>query len=526
MAERVLAAQAGPADARGQPGPVERSRDEMPDGAGDEPGLQAQEGAGALHPADAIVLRRMASAVTTTVTELPESRVRVEAEVPAAEVERRLAQMAKQLGREMKIPGFRKGKVPPPVVIGRVGREAVLDEAVRSSLGTWYIDAIDSSGIVPVGDPDLSLGDLPTEGEPLTFSIEIGVRPTAILGKYKNLEVGRREPVVQDEAIDAEVETLRERLARLETVERAADTGDFVVIDYLGTHDGEPLDGAEGRDQLAELGAGRLLEGMDEALVGAAAGDTREVEVALPDDHPDEAMRGRPVTFALTVKEVKHKELPDVDDEFASDSAGFDTLDELREDIRTRLQEAEEKQIDTEFREAAVDAAVANATIGLPEALIDGRASELVEQLSQSLARQGISRELYFQISGRGEDELLAEARPDAERSLRREAVLAAVVEAEGEDLQPTQEEMLEALEHSAEHEKTTAAKLLAQLEKRGRIDALRADLATRKAIDLIADTATPIPAEQAEARERIWTPEQGDPDAGEKPGELWTPGS
>src|SRR5690242_14850116 len=165
----------------------------------------------------------MPSPVKTTVTELPESRVRVEAEVPADEVERRLQQAAKQLGRQMRIPGFRKGKVPPPVVIRRLGREAVLDEALRSSLGNWYVDAIDEAGITPVGDPDLDVGDLPAQGQPLAFSIEIGVRPKAELGDYKGLEVGRREPHVDDEQIQEQVDQLRERFATLDTVDRPAE---------------------------------------------------------------------------------------------------------------------------------------------------------------------------------------------------------------------------------------------------------------------------------------------------------------
>src|SRR5213080_389790 len=165
------------------------------------------------------------SPVRTSVTELPESRVRVDAEVPADEVERRLQQAARQLGRQMRIPGFRKGKVPPPVVIRRLGRDAVLDEALRSSLGGWYVDAIDGAGITPVGEPELDVGELPGQGEPLAFSIEIGVRPQAKLGDYKGLEVGRREPQVQESAIDTEIERLRDRLATLETVDRPAEGG-------------------------------------------------------------------------------------------------------------------------------------------------------------------------------------------------------------------------------------------------------------------------------------------------------------
>jgi len=174
-------------------------------------------------------------AVKTNVTELPESRVRVEAEVPSEEVERRVQQAARELGRQMRIPGFRRGKVPPPVVIRRLGREAVLDEALRSSLGGWYVDAIAVAGIAPVGEPDLDVGDMPAEGEPLAFSIEIGVRPVATLGEYKGLEVGRREPQADEERIDAELESLRDRFATLETVERPAGTGDRIALKF-GSH--------------------------------------------------------------------------------------------------------------------------------------------------------------------------------------------------------------------------------------------------------------------------------------------------
>src|SRR5919107_4228576 len=163
-----------------------------------------------------------ADTVSATVTELPESRVRVHAEVPPSEVDRRVAQAARQLGRSLRVPGFRAGKAPAPVILKRVGREAVLDEAVRDSIATWYSAAIDAAAIVPVGEPELDLGELPAAGQPLTFSIEIGVRPKAELGDYKGLEVGRREPAADDAAVEEEVERLRERSGRLETVERPA----------------------------------------------------------------------------------------------------------------------------------------------------------------------------------------------------------------------------------------------------------------------------------------------------------------
>ncbi len=464
----------------------------------------------------------MASAVKTNVTELPESRVRVEAEIAPEEVERRVAQTAAAIGREMRIPGFRKGKVPPPVIIRRVGREAVLDEAVRESLGAWYVDAIDASGIVPVGDPKLDLGDLPGEGEPLTFSIEIGVRPTAVLGEYRGLEVGRREPEVSDEAMDHNVQELRERMAKLESVDGPAQRGDFVVIDYLGTIDDEPFVGGEGRDQLLELGSGRLVEGFEDQLQGATAGQERTVEITFPDDYQGEELAGRTASFAVTVKDVKRKELPELDDDFAADVAGFDSLEELLEDARSKLEETDREAIEEDYRQAVLDAATANAKVDVPGDLVHARAHELVGRLMHSLEHGGISKETYLQITGKDEEQLAAEAEPEADQALRREAVLAAIVEAEG--IAPSDEEVAEALEASAEREGVAPGKLLERLRKAGRLEAVRDDLSARRALDVLVEGATPISVEQAKARDKLWTPEKEAADEGGG-GELWTPG-
>jgi len=450
----------------------------------------------------------MAVSVSTTVTELPESRVRVEAEVPPAEVEKRVAQAAKVIGRNLRIPGFRKGKVPPPVIIQRVGREAVLDEAVRESIAGWYTAAIDAAKVVPVGEPNLDLAELPGEGEPLRFSIEIGVRPEAKLGEYEGLEVARREPDVADEAIEKEVDELRDRMAKVETVERAAASGDFVVMDFLGTLGGEPFGGGEGRDQMVELGSGRLVPGFEEQLEGAAAGDERTVKIEFPEDYGAEDLAGKEAEFAVTVKEVKAKELPGLDDDLAAE-AGFDTLDELRDDIRERLAEAQARDIEAEFREAAVDAAVAAATVDVPDTLVEARARELWDQMAHTLSHQGIPRETYLQIASKTEEEVIADNREPAERDLRREAVLAAVVAAEG--IEASEEDVLETLEGAAAPEGGSAKKLLERLRSSGRLDSVKADLAQRKAIDRIAESAKPVKVEVSTAERAaasgLWTP-------------------
>jgi trigger factor len=464
----------------------------------------------------------MPAAIETTVTELPESRVRVQAEVPADEVQRRVEQTARQLGRDLRMPGFRKGKVPPPVVIRRIGRDAVLDEAVRGQLGRWYVEAIDAAGIHPVGEPDVDLGDLPPEGQPLTFTIEIGVRPIATLGQYERIEVGRREPAADPEAVQAELDALRERSARLETVEEPAGEGDFVVMDFAGTVDGEAFAGGEGRDQLVELGSGRLVPGFEDQLRGASAGDHRTVTIDFPDDYGAAELAGRTAEFEVEVKEVRRKDLPDLDDDLASDAAGFDTLDELREDVAAKLLEADEGRVEAEFREAVLDAVVREASVEVPPALVEARSRELWERMLHSLSHQGISKEAYLQISGRSEDDIVEEARPDAEQALRREAVVAAVVEAQG--IEPSDGDVLDALGASAARENTTPEALRERLESAGRLDDLRDDLAQRAAIDFLAEHAQAISVDQAKARDKLWTP--GSEPAEQGSSQLWTPGS
>jgi trigger factor len=441
----------------------------------------------------------MATDISTTTTELPESRVRVEAEVGPGEVERRVTQAAKGLARNIRVPGFRAGKAPPPVVIKRVGREAVLDEAVRESLGTWYRAAIDDAHVVPVGEPDVDIAELPGEGQPLKFSIEIGVRPKAVLGEYKGLEVGKREPDVSDEAIAAEVDSLRERAAKLEPVDRQAQRGDFVVMDFAGALEGVPFAGGEGRDQMIELGSGRLVPGFEEQLEGTVAGQELTVTVTFPEDYGSPDLAGRDAEFAVTVREVKAKQLPALDDALAEE-AGFDTLDELRADIRSRMGEAETSRIENEFREAALDAAVEAATIEVPDALVEARARELWESMLHQLSHQGINRETYLRISGTSEEETIEKAKPDADQALRREAVLAAVAEAE--QLEPSEDEMLEAVAEAAPPgEKVSPKKLLDRLRSNGRLDSLKDDLAQRKALDLLAESAKPVPVtEQPES--------------------------
>src|SRR5829696_6572663 len=461
----------------------------------------------------------MAAAVKSKTTELPDSRVRVEVEVPTEALESELKTAASQLGREMRVPGFRSGKLPPEVVLRQVGREAVLDEAVRRGLPGWYEEALADAGVQTVGDPQVDLNDLPEKGSPLAFTIEVGVVPPAQLGDYKGIEVGRREPRVDDQEVQAELERLRESLASLETVE-----GDFVVMDYVGSIDREPFEGGEGRGQVVELGSGRLIPGFEEQLTGAAAGEGRTVELTFPDDYPAEQLAGRPASFDVQVKEVKEKRLPELDDDFAVEAGGFDSLDELRAEIRSRIAEAEERAIEGEFREAAVDAVVAQAKIQVPHELVHAKAHEMWHRTARRFQAQGINPEQYLQMTGKTEEELVVESESDAETALKREAVLAAIVEAEG--IEVSDAEIEQALRASAPPDASDKQlkRALKRARSQGADEALREDIAMSKAVDLVVEAAKPIPVETAAAREQLWTPEKGGEEQGS--GQIWTPGS
>ncbi|HXS45959.1 MAG TPA: trigger factor [Solirubrobacterales bacterium] len=456
-----------------------------------------------------------------TVSELPGSRVKVEVEVPAADVDRAVNRAARALAREMRMPGFRKGKAPPSLVIQRVGFPAVLEEAIREALPEWYERALLGSGVAPVGDPSVEVVSTPeAEGEPLAFEFEIGVRPGAKLGEYKGLEVGRAESEAPVEFVDREVERIREGFAKLEPVERAAADGDVLLVDFEGLLDGKAFEGGKASDYLLELGGGQLIEGFEEQLAGVSAGETRNVEVTFPDDYQAEQLAGEDAVFTVEVKEVREKVLPGLDDEFASEASEFDTLDELRADIAERLGEAVGQRAEQDFRVAAVDAAAATATVELPDELVTARAAERWERVERQLATRGMSSESYLQMQGKTREEVIEESKPDAEAELKRESVLAAIAEAEA--IEVSEEEIVEALAHTAEHERTTPEKLLKRLRENGRDAMIREDIRIRKAIDLVAESAKPIPIEQAEAREKIWTPEK----EREEAGSLWTPDS
>jgi len=438
--------------------------------------------------------------VLSSVEELPENRVRVEVEVPVDEVKHAVDHAASDLAGSLKIPGFRKGKVPMQVLIARVGKERLYSEAVESHIGGWLQNALVGSKIRPVEQPEYGY-DLPEDanGE-FRFTATVAVQPKPEVADWTSLEVPRAESDVPDELIDAELEVLRDSVATLTPAgDRPVQEGDTVVVDLLR---GEETH----RDYVAEVGSGRLLPEIEQGLVGMSKDETKEIEFMGPDG---------PHTVEATVKDVKEKELPPLDDELARSVSEFDTLAELRADIEGRLREQLEAEIEADFRQATVEALVRASDVRPSPQLVGGRAQTLVNELVRALGERGLSVENYLALTNQTPEQLEERFVAQAAGSLAGELVLEAA--ADQLELEVSDEEIEEALRAQEEPNETIEQVLGSPLA-----DRIREDLRLRKALDRVAADVTPIDPEVAAAREKLWTPEQEKTPTDTK---LWTPG-
>jgi trigger factor len=446
--------------------------------------------------------------VKTKVEELPESRVRLEVEVPEADVRHAFEHAASDLADSLWIPGFRKGKAPAQIVAARVGREAVWQEALRSHLDGWFWNAAETSGIRPVASPEVEVQDLPAEGDSFSFTATVAVLPKPVVADWTKLEVPAVEPEIPGDLVDLELERVRDTVAELAPVNgRAIQPGDTVVLDIEGDEVPAQL------DYVVEVGVGRLIDEIEEALVGMAAGETKTVEIPFDEN--------RVGSVQVAVKQVKEKVLPPLDDELARAASEFETLTELRNDIEARLHEQLTGELDIQFREAAVDGLVAASKVETVEPLVERRTAELWVALVRSLAERGISAETYLTMTGQSQQEVIARLRDEADRSLKRELVLDAV--ADKLEIEVGDEEIEELVRDEADHMGEDPDEISQRLHESGNIEKIRADLRLRKALDQVVAGVQRIPVELAKAREKLWTPEKEKGTPGVK---IWTPGS
>jgi trigger factor len=445
----------------------------------------------------------MVRAMGTQVEELPDNKVRLTVEVPQADLEHAVEHATHDLAESVKVPGFRQGKVPPQVLLARIGRERIFREAVESHIGGWFLNAAAGTRIRPVAAPEYDY-ELPTsEDDEFSFTATVAVQPKPDVADWTQLEVPYEEPELPEGLVDQEVEALRESVAELAPVDgRAAKTGDVVVIDALDEN------GEGQRDLVVELGDGRLVEEIERALTGASQGERKQVEFDAAD--------GETAKATVEVKEIKEKVLPPLDDELARAASEFDTLDELRADIERRVREVLEEEAETRFRAEAIDRLVEASKVQVGGPLVEARTRELLSGLARSLQARGIDAASYMQLTGQTPEVLEQRLRAEASMSVARELVLEAVADKLG--IEVTDDEIREELKAAGETDED-----IAEFIEQGGADRVRDDIRLKKALDRVAAEVKPIAPDLHEARESIWTPEKEQAQDAPK---LWTPGS
>jgi trigger factor len=441
------------------------------------------------------------------VEELGGNRVRLTVDVSPHELEHAVEHAATDLAGSVKIPGFRKGKVPRQVLLANVGRDRLWVEAVESHIGGWFWNAAARSRLRPVATPEYDFELPETDTEPWTFRATVEVQPTPEIVDWTTLEVPRAESVVPEELVQAELDALRGSIAELVPADdRPAGDGDTVVVDLAGA------DGTGQSDTVVELGSGRLVPEIESALVGASVGDTRTVRYDPGD--------GDETSVEVTLKHVNEKVLPEADDELARSASEFDTLAELRADIEGRVRSAVDERIDAAFRAAAVDELVRASNVQGAGPLVEARARELLNGFVRSLASRGLTPETYFAATGQTPELLTAQVRAEASQSVARELALEAVAERAG--IVVSDDEVKELIREQAEASGDDPEAVIADIWAHGHQETLRDDLRLRAALDRLAADVKPIAPEAHAAREAIWTPDKEKP-AGET--KLWTPG-
>jgi trigger factor len=446
--------------------------------------------------------------VETLVEELPENRVRLTVQVPSHDVHHAVEHAASDLARSAKIPGFRKGKVPRRVLVQKLGRERVMAEAVDSHIGGWFWNAAAQTRVRPVEQPQYDFELPASEDEDWHFTATVTVQAKPELADWKTLEVGAYEPEIPEELVDRELDALRSTVAELVPVDgRAVGPDDTVIVDMVSPQ------GEARRDYVVELGRGAVVDEIEHGLVGLNVGDTNEIEFELAD--------GSKQNVAVTVKEIKEKVLPPLDDELARAASEFDTFAELRGDIESRLREQIDEEVEAQFRSDAADALVAASRVDASGPLVETRTRDLLRALARQVESRGVRLESYLAMTGQSADDLLERLRGEATRSVARELVLDAAADEIGIEVPDSEVESL--VREQAEAFGDDADEQILRLRESGRFESLRDDIRLRKALDRITSEVKRIPRELAEARDAIWTPDKEKPQTETK---LWTPGS
>jgi trigger factor len=410
----------------------------------------------------------------------------LEVEIEEQQVTEALDKAFRKVVQKVNVPGFRKGKVPRRIFEARFGIESLYQDAIDILLPGAYSDAVEQAGITPVDRPDVDVEQF-AKGQTFKFKAKVTVKPEVKLGEYKGLEVPAADVEVTEEEVNAELERLQQRHAELVVVDEGpAQQGDMTVIDFEGFQNGEPFEGGKAERYSLELGSGSFIPGFEEQVIGLNIAEEKEVNVTFPENYHAENLAGQPVVFKVKLHEIKRKNLPALDDEFAKDVSEFETLEEYKEDLKAKLKERKEKDAEAARESAVIDQAAANAEVEIPEVMIESEVGNMLQDFENRLSSQGMNLELYYQFSGQNEEALKGQMRADAEKRVRNNLVLEAIAQAE--NLEVSDEDLNEELDNLAKIYNRKADELRAIFSSNGYLSTLTADLKVRKAVTFIVE--------------------------------------
>ena len=420
---------------------------------------------------------------------------KVTVEITRAELEPSLNKVYLKVRKDITMPGFRKGKVPRMVIEAAYGKHVFFEDAVEDMFPDIYKECVLTQDMKPVGRPGVSKLDI-GDDDSVTLVIETDLYPEVTLGQYKGLEIEKADVEVSESEIDAEVDRMAQNVARITTVDRAAAEGDTAVIDFEGFKDGVAFAGGKGEDYELKLGSHTFIPGFEEQVVGMSAGEEKDVNVTFPENYHEKSLAGAPVAFKVKVREVKETVVPEKDDEFVKDVSEFDTMAELRADIEKRIRDEKQAGIDRAFENAAIEKAVTNMTVEIPDSMVEEELERQMERMDYELRSQGASLEAYAQMMGGNMDNIKNSLRPGALSSVKTNVMLDAVVDAE--KIEVTEEECEEEYAKLAESYKMDVERVKEILD----MDGMKGDLQVRKAARLIADSAVAVAPKAEEKKD------------------------
>jgi trigger factor len=412
----------------------------------------------------------------------------LEVEVDAERVGLALDRAFKKVAGKVNVPGFRKGKVPRSIFEAKFGIESLYRDAIDIILPEAYMEAVKETGIDPIDRPDIDFDDF-SKGNTFTFKAKVMVKPEVQLGEYKGIEVQEQSVEVTAEEINSELENQQKRRAELIVVEEGtAENGDITIIDYEGSVDGVLFDGGKADNHSLELGSNSFIPGFEEQVIGMNKEEVKNINVTFPDAYHSEDLAGKEAVFKVTLHEIKRKQLPELDDEFAKDVSEYETLDEYKQDIENKLKERKLKDNEITIESTVIEKAALSAEVEIPSVMVDSEVERMVEEFGNRLRMQGMNMEMYFQFSGQNEDALKEQMRDEAEKRVRSQLVLEAIANAE--NVTVDEEEVNEELIRLSEVYKKPAVELRSIIESNGTIDDFKQDLRTKKTVKLLVESS------------------------------------